>query len=64
MTDAPPPEVAAAAAVVDAWLKGNAGTGIATVSQPRPISATERFRTFSPEDRAKPQPAWKDPRTG
>jgi hypothetical protein len=64
MADLPnnvPPQVAAAAKVVDDWLKGQ--PPVAGTPQPRPETAAQKFAKL---DRSQPPrsdlPAWRDPR--
>ncbi|SNB54052.1 hypothetical protein SAMN05414138_10212 [Rhodoplanes sp. JGI PP 4-B12] len=64
MTDStnnqPPPHVAAAAKIVDEWLKGQPsipGAG----PPPSTLSAAERFKRAREVDQSK-MPPWKDPR--
>jgi hypothetical protein len=57
-----PPDVQAAAKVVDEWLRGNGGTGVAVVPQsPRQMSPAEKLDHCRQFDQSK-MPAWKDPR--
>jgi hypothetical protein len=63
MSTNPPPEVAAAARIVDDWLKGRPPVAAAAPAAPETaqMSFAQRIdhaRTF---DQAK-MPAWKDPR--
>jgi hypothetical protein len=55
----PPPHVAAAAAIVDAWLKGAPSV---TANSPRPETAAQRFAKLPRGDAPVPMPPWKDPR--
>jgi hypothetical protein len=67
MTDnpknAPPPEVAAAAAIVDRWLKDQPPI-VGGVQQPpaRKLSDAEKLDRARSVDQSK-MPEWKDPRT-
>jgi hypothetical protein len=58
----PPPEVAAAAAVVDAWLKGQPASATAVTTTPAPRqqieSAIERFTNTVRSDDPPERPAW------
>jgi hypothetical protein len=56
----PPPEVAAAAKVVDEWLKGQSPAGAAQEA-PR-ADAFERFRQADRSVDQSKMPPWKDPR--
>ena len=62
MSAAPPPEVAAAAKVVDDWLKGVPSVTAGGANVQRPETASERFARLPRSDKPVPQPAWKDPR--
>jgi hypothetical protein len=67
MTDStnnqPPPHVAAAAKIVDEWLRGQPGVLDVGKPQPqRPETAAERFKRTPRSDTPAPQPPWKDPR--
>jgi hypothetical protein len=57
----PPPEVAAAAKIVDDWLKGQPSAIANTAAQPT-LSAAERFKRAREIDQSK-MPPWKNPRT-
>lgn len=66
MTDspnAPPPHVAAAAKVVDDWLKGQPPV-VGAVQQPpvKKLSDAEKLDRARQFDQSK-MPAWKDPRS-
>ena len=54
-----PPAVAAAAKVVEDWIKGAPPV---LGNAPRPPSATERFSKLQRGDKPAPMPPWKDPR--
>jgi hypothetical protein len=58
----PPPHVAAAAAIVDAWLKGAPSVTAGGANAPRPETAMQRFARLPRGDAPVPMPAWKDPR--
>jgi hypothetical protein len=66
MSDAnPPPEVAAAAKIVDDWLKGRPPVAAAAAVAPAPetarMSFAQRFDHARKFDQTK-MPPWKDPR--
>jgi hypothetical protein len=65
MADSPPPEVAAAAAVVDAWLKGQpsvlAGRAQESRQEPAKMTPAQRLDWARSHDQTK-MPPWKDPR--
>jgi hypothetical protein len=57
----PPPHVAAAAKIVDEWLRN--GPGVLDVGKPlgRPETAAERFKRAREIDQSN-MPPWRDPR--
>jgi hypothetical protein len=59
----PPPDVQAAAKIVDSYLRANGGTGVSLVAQPsRPLSPAEKLDHCRQFDQSK-MPDWKDPRS-
>jgi hypothetical protein len=65
MVDLPanvPPHVAAAAKVVDDWLKGQPNVAGNPQPQPRPERANDKFARTVRSDTPPAMPAWSDPR--
>jgi hypothetical protein len=58
----PPAHVAAAAKIVDDWLKGAPSILAGAANAQRPETAFEKFARITRTDKPTPQPAWKDPR--
>jgi hypothetical protein len=62
--NAPPPHVAAAAKIVDDWLKGRPPVVVGLQEPPaRKLSDAEKLDRARTIDQSK-MPAWKDPRGG
>ena len=64
MSSAPPPNVAAAASVVQGWLDttGNAD-GRLSDEQVAKLTPAQRFDWTRQQSQKKPMPEWRDPRT-
>jgi hypothetical protein len=59
-SSSPPPEVAAAAEVVNTWLREREAGAVK--SEPKKMSAAEKLDWARSHDQSK-MPAWKDPRS-